>query len=34
MKGVFGRDKIIDIAKSIPYLYPKSYPYKERFGAG
>jgi site-specific recombinase XerD len=29
MNGVFGRDKIIDIAKSIPSLYPKSYPYKE-----
>jgi site-specific recombinase XerD len=30
MKGVFGRDKIIEIAKTIPSLYPKSYPYKER----
>jgi site-specific recombinase XerD len=30
VKGVFGREKIIEIAKSIPSLYPKSYPYKER----
>jgi len=30
MKGVFSRDKIVEIAKSIPSLYPKSYPYKER----
>jgi site-specific recombinase XerD len=30
MKGVFSRNKIIEIAKTIPSIYSKSYPYKER----
>jgi integrase len=30
VKGVFSREKIVEIAKSIPKLYPTNYPFKER----
>lgn len=30
MKGIFSREKIVEIAKSIPKLYQTNYPFKER----